>query len=266
MARRMAPFLDEDEDSDDAPEEVANLPSKELKAKDPEKQSEEVNKSNSKQKTKPAPALDVSDEGRAKLSDEAVSAVVAGISDSSKMLEGKCFILPDWAKLYKPVLGPYRKFLESHKDKFTVVENDLTKYGPGFTVWPAKETAPALSIAKDAANWQKLLNMAWCKYCKETPKLERDFPSFFTDIQRMFNKNGPSVKKIKGARSVEDKGKVATSKVEHAAESKAPKAKKQKKKSMKQKKAVESEEAPKAKKQKKQVPKAKHPWPRSCDV
>merc|ERR1719379_2122285 len=84
--------------------------------------------------------------------------------------EGQPFIPKDWAAM-KPLLGPYKKFVE-RCPRFRVVQGDLPAK---FTVHLAEGGAGAATGRPD---WERGLQKAWMSYCRAVPREKRSAEEF----------------------------------------------------------------------------------------
>jgi len=114
---------------------------------------------------------------------EVVDIILAGIADAESQKDGKSFVPAEWATTYKPKLGPYKKFLTAHPDKFALVEDGTGKFiiKRPQDVDPNHQTqAPLIK----GTTWQKKLIDAWMAYCLSVPREKRDFDLFLEPLPR----------------------------------------------------------------------------------
>lgn len=120
------------------------------------------------------PAKPVDDATKAKLAKEARGEILAGIAQLETDGEEKTFIPPKWRKKYKPVLGPYTRFLRAYPETFALVYLDDQR----FLVKRADD--PSVPAVVQAATWGNCLNQAWRIYCDQRPKGKRSFQEFIS--------------------------------------------------------------------------------------
>eukprot|EP00929_Paragymnodinium_shiwhaense_P038500 TRINITY_DN20333_c0_g1_i1.p1 TRINITY_DN20333_c0_g1~~TRINITY_DN20333_c0_g1_i1.p1 ORF type:complete len:324 (-),score=84.73 TRINITY_DN20333_c0_g1_i1:148-1053(-) len=111
----------------------------------------------------------------AEVSAMAIDEIRSAIANPDVQAGGVAFIPPHWAKRYKHMLGPYKKFVESHPDKFVLDEGEKG----GFVVYNFEDVERP-PLPKNMP-WKAAINRAWGLYCKEVPKTERDFRLFLRD-------------------------------------------------------------------------------------
>jgi len=109
--------------------------------------------------TAPAPPKAESKE-KAEAAQRAIEAIRKGLAENPAAQDGGHTFIPSaWAKDFKPLLGPYRRFLE-RSGEFVIVE------GPkGYTVHLADGKAPPLT-----KRWEINLMRAWQEYLRSAPK------------------------------------------------------------------------------------------------
>mmetsp|Transcript_20069 Transcript_20069/g.43792 ORF Transcript_20069/g.43792 Transcript_20069/m.43792 type:complete len:252 (-) Transcript_20069:209-964(-) len=159
-----------------------------------------------KAETKAAPiSLDKPSKGEvARLTEEAIAAILENIQKPECQKDGKAFIPDDWGSKYKNALGKYRKFLERHPDKFTVCDTGAFDY--------------VVKVATEGAvpqRWQKELVKAWRLYCEATKESSRDIDEFIKAIPGKIPRKGSSAgdspaeaKPEGGKKKVKKEGKV----------------------------------------------------------
>ncbi|CAL1133242.1 unnamed protein product [Cladocopium goreaui] len=96
---------------------------------------------------------------------QAAEAILQAIDEEGVLLE----CLPSWHRRFKPKLGRFRKFLQTHPELFHITDIP----GDCFVVCRANRTPPSFAL-KDRRRWRTALKRAWFRYCKEEtmPNLE----------------------------------------------------------------------------------------------
>merc|ERR1712008_323458 len=127
-----------------------------------------------------AKALDKAKTEKTGLADEAIANILEGISKPEFQNGVKAYIPKGWKEKYKESLGPYKKFLREHPDRFAVVEHDAFN----FTIMKVGEEAPKPKKQKKKMKmpWAKMLLKAFMEWCKVTPRSERSFAEFMAAI------------------------------------------------------------------------------------
>lgn len=117
---------------------------------------------------------------------EVVDVILAGIAEPEAQKDGKSFVPKDWSTTYKPKLGPYKKFLMAHPDKFALVEDGTGKFiiKRPEDVCPEDKTNQASAPLIKGTTWQKKLIDSWMAYCLSVPKEKRDFNLFLSPLPR----------------------------------------------------------------------------------
>lgn len=114
---------------------------------------------------------------------EVVDMILKGIAEPGSQKDGKAFVPIDWSNKYKPTLGPYKKFLLAHPDKFALVEDGSATFTikrPEDVDSKAQVQAPKVK----GTTWQKMLTNAWMAYCLVVPREKRDFNTFLEPLPR----------------------------------------------------------------------------------
>lgn len=164
-AKKGAPATKKEEDTTKSPKL-----SPKLSPKASPKEASKPKKEEKKAKAAPADAAE-----KAALVKQALAEVEAGLA---KQASSQAFVPETWATKYKPSLGPYKKFLKQHPEKFVLVtdaKGDFVIKRPG--------EAGAVSVP-DQMPWQKDLLKAWMCYCKATERPERDLNAFLTALPK----------------------------------------------------------------------------------
>lgn len=133
-----------------------------------------------KKKKEAVPATPVSEAEKAKLMKAAIADILKGIADPAEQKNGAAYIPKDWHIEYRNALGPYKKFVQSQPDTFTVVDRP---HG-NFIILKAGEPVPA-SMGKVSAskNWQQVLQSAWSCYHTTVPAGEQSLDNFLIIVK-----------------------------------------------------------------------------------
>eukprot|EP00747_Dinoflagellata_sp_TGD_P166045 gnl/TRDRNA2_/TRDRNA2_188245_c0_seq1.p2 gnl/TRDRNA2_/TRDRNA2_188245_c0~~gnl/TRDRNA2_/TRDRNA2_188245_c0_seq1.p2 ORF type:complete len:223 (+),score=58.55 gnl/TRDRNA2_/TRDRNA2_188245_c0_seq1:24-671(+) len=134
-----------------------------------------------------AKSVKVSPPERAKLIEEALDSIKAGIAEPDAQRNGDTFIPADWHTKYKPVLGHYRKFCKAQSDVLKIVEDDTGRYVIRLANADADSQALKPHVpktAKGTSSWQEDLVKAWETYCRVVPKGERKFSIFINALPK----------------------------------------------------------------------------------
>jgi len=124
-------------------------------------------------------ALDKATAQKTVLADEAIADILESISQPEFQNSVKAYIPKGWKERYKPTLGPYKKFLSEHPDRFAIVEHDAFN----FTIMKVGEELPKPKQKKKVKMpWAKTLLKAFMEWCKVTPKSERNFADFMAAV------------------------------------------------------------------------------------
>jgi len=118
---------------------------------------------------------------KSQITAEAIADILEGISKPEFQNGVKAYIPKAWKERYKDSLGPYKKFLREHPDKFAIVEHDAFN----FIIMKVGEDAPKpkqKQKIKVKMPWAKTLLKAFMAWCKATPKSERSFADFMAAI------------------------------------------------------------------------------------
>mmetsp|Transcript_102109 Transcript_102109/g.288365 ORF Transcript_102109/g.288365 Transcript_102109/m.288365 type:complete len:240 (+) Transcript_102109:105-824(+) len=177
---------------------VAATTTKEPSDSDSDSEPEMPAKTAPKHPTKEA-APAVPPEEKKKLANEAVDEILQGISLPDAQAAGQAFIPATWHIKYKPVLGGYKKFVQSQTDKLNVVNgtngNFVVRKAGDTTAAPPTQPGCKRVIGSD---WRKDLERAWNTYCSVTPKHERNVDVFSAALP-----NGARLAKPEGSTEAE---------------------------------------------------------------
>mmetsp|Transcript_40039 Transcript_40039/g.90045 ORF Transcript_40039/g.90045 Transcript_40039/m.90045 type:complete len:220 (+) Transcript_40039:2-661(+) len=119
------------------------------------------------------PAMDVAE--KEALIQKALAEVEAGLAQAVLKKGRKGFLPANWAKEYKPALGPYKMFLKQHPERF-----HLTTDAKGDFV--VKRPGEAGAVGE--MWWQKDLLKAWTCYCEVTQQPARDLKAFLMALPK----------------------------------------------------------------------------------
>uniref|UniRef100_A0A7S1MQ39 Uncharacterized protein n=1 Tax=Alexandrium catenella TaxID=2925 RepID=A0A7S1MQ39_ALECA len=187
-----APAKEEAAKTEEAPKKE-EAPKNKEEGKKGEAKTKEAGKG--KRKDKDGTDPNISPEEKAKQTAAALKEIFGGIAKPDSQ-RGNSFFIPDtWHIRYKPALGPYKRFLESQKDKLTIHE-----FGNGgWLVTKAGDKAPEQKEARTKEEqWKKQLNSAWNTYCGVTPAHERSVQNFTSVLPQGAEKTGPEAAKGAG--------------------------------------------------------------------
>lgn len=129
-------------------------------------------------------------EEKARLTKEAIKEILAGISQPDAQKNAVTFLPPDWSTKYKPVLGGYKKFVQSQPEKLVVMEGN----GGNFVIRKAGDTTACPDVVHKkgpVGDWKKELTRAWNTYCTSTPKHERSIDAFVAALPMGVRKTKP---------------------------------------------------------------------------
>mmetsp|Transcript_88904 Transcript_88904/g.206891 ORF Transcript_88904/g.206891 Transcript_88904/m.206891 type:complete len:196 (+) Transcript_88904:55-642(+) len=116
---------------------------------------------------------------RRELAKQAIAAVQEALAQAGPagLADKKgTFIPPDWKTKYKPVLGPYKRFILQYPKEFSIINHDPFNYT---VVRAGQAWKSQRHMNSKAPGWQRQLLKAWMLYCKVTAKADRD-PAAFT--------------------------------------------------------------------------------------
>merc|ERR1712060_605628 len=137
---------------------------------------------------------------------KAVELIIKGLKENPKAQDNGLPYIPDkWALEMKPILGPYKKFVESRPELRLVPGANPAKY----TVQLSSDTKAKLSNGEKPV-WELDLQKAWLSYCRATPKGERN-PDEFAETAKnvakpgLISADGKGKKAAKTAPANEDK-------------------------------------------------------------
>lgn len=163
---------------------------------------------------KPAPRPPADENEQAAATRKAIQMIEKGLKDNPNAQDnGHPWIPKEWPLEMKPILGPYRKFLDKC-DHFRVVQGDNPAK---FTVHVASSKAKELkdAVKSEAAKWESALRVAWLKYMQDTPKDKRD-PEVFVEFAKMVTEE---VEKSRTSKDLKKKGKGKKRKLDLKADS-----------------------------------------------
>merc|ERR1740121_1408394 len=114
---------------------------------------------------------------RKEVTQKAIEVIKKGLKENPEaQKDGKPYLPLEWSKQFKPVLGPYRKFLE-RCSVFVIKEGDLP---PRSTVHLQDGAAAA---TPDKLEWEVLLDKTWQVYLHNVKKEDRK-PEEFVALAR----------------------------------------------------------------------------------
>mmetsp|Transcript_82862 Transcript_82862/g.238090 ORF Transcript_82862/g.238090 Transcript_82862/m.238090 type:complete len:300 (-) Transcript_82862:236-1135(-) len=143
---------------------------------------------------KAAPKPEVSAEKRKAIEEKAINVIKEGIEkDKLQKEQGLPFMPQEWPTEFKPILGAYRKFVESC-GHFDVVQGE---HSAKYTI----QVRDAAAIGKPQVRFEMDLRKAWEEYCKESPKADN---SEFIRLSWAVTKPDPNSKVAKLAAKVKD--------------------------------------------------------------
>lgn len=110
---------------------------------------------------------------KSKLTKECLEEILAGIAKDEQ--KGAPFVPKEYHSKYKPALGPYKKFVESHPDKIAIAEEERH--------WIVVKAGDKRAGQKSTGHkWKTLLEAAWSNYCQVTDKADRTPEAFLAQI------------------------------------------------------------------------------------
>merc|ERR1712070_1077613 len=126
---------------------------------------------------------------------------------------------------FKPVLGAYKKFVQSQPEKLAVMEGA----GGTFVVRKAGDTTACPVVVSNkkggAGDWKKDLTRAWNTYCSGTPKHERSIDAFVAALPQGVRNTKPETAASKSPKMSPKAAPKATAPAEGGGKKKKKKAK-----------------------------------------
>mmetsp|Transcript_20672 Transcript_20672/g.30482 ORF Transcript_20672/g.30482 Transcript_20672/m.30482 type:complete len:235 (-) Transcript_20672:105-809(-) len=115
------------------------------------------------------------EDDKATVKNKAIEVIKRGLATSQIQVSGDAYIPEVWASKFKPLLGPYRRFVETC-GAFKVVQGEIPCK---FTVHRMDERLPTSKLVT-GARWEVKLRAAWQKYLEEHK--ESRAPKEFVDF------------------------------------------------------------------------------------
>mmetsp|Transcript_82960 Transcript_82960/g.232498 ORF Transcript_82960/g.232498 Transcript_82960/m.232498 type:complete len:239 (+) Transcript_82960:82-798(+) len=119
----------------------------------------------------PIPPLEV----REAATTRAIAMIKRGLEKEGAQETGHPYIPGNWSKEFKPVLGPYRKFVQTC-GHFKIVDGDIPS---NYTIHPVKGEPVTI-----VAGWETQLRTAWETYVTDTPEKSRSTKEFLEVVEK----------------------------------------------------------------------------------